>query len=157
MYISNKKGARMMKDFESISHTADIKIRVYGTTVKELFRNALIGMFQTIHPQVPGCQVRNERVVCKSLPIQHVIEVHSKDKEALLVDFLSDALCLSDMHNEAYLDAHIQELSDTHIKATVYGVAITGFEVVEIKAVTYHELVIMQVNGHWQADIVFDI
>ena len=147
----------MVKDFEQLSHTADIKIRVYGNTLKELFRNALVGMFQSIGPRAPGCMVEDERLVCKSLPEKHTLDVESHDLESLLVDFLSEALYFSDVHNQAYLDAEIHEVDEKHIKATIYGVKITGFEVVELKAVTYSELEIKQVDGIWQADIVFDI
>lgn len=146
-----------MVDFELLPHTADIKIRAYGTTKKELFRNALIGMFQAIHPIVPDCTVVNDRVICAALPECHPIELHASDEESLLVDFLSEALYLSDVHDQAYLDATIDELTDTYIKATVCGVNVTGFEVVEIKAVTYHELVIHKDDDTWHADIVFDI
>ena len=146
-----------MKDFESVPHTADLKIRVCGKDLKTLFINALIGMFQSIKPQIEGCSYINERIVCPSLPIKHEIEINSVDRNALLVDFLSDALYLSDVHNEAYLNAVIHELSDTYLKATLEGIAVQGFEVVEIKAVTYHDLDIHQVNNHWQTDIVFDI
>ena len=146
-----------MKDFEELPHTADLKIRVFGKTKKELFRNALIGMFQVIRPRVPGCRILNERVVCDELPERHEIAVESPDEFALMVDFLSDAVYLSDVHDEAYLDVEIHELSKKNIRAIVHGVKITGFEVVEIKAVTYHELEIKKVNDWWQADIVFDI
>lgn len=147
----------MQKDFELIAHTADIKLRVYGATISEVFRNALIGMFQSIGPHVSGCIKQNERVVCAKLPCVHEIDVSSIDCEALLVDFLSEALYLSDVNNEAYLDAIIHELSDTHIKATIYGAKISGFDVVEIKAVTYHDLSIKEIDGVWVAQIVFDI
>ncbi len=147
----------MHKDFEQLPHTADIKLRVYGTTLEELFRNALIGMFQSIGPLAPGCTTKNERLICPDLPKRHDIEVQSPDCIALLVDFLSEALYLSDVYNEAYLDATIHELTETEIKATVHGVEVTGFEVVEIKAVTYHQLSINRVDGIWQTEIVFDI
>lgn len=147
----------MAKDFEELPHTADMKIRAYGKTKKELFCNSLIGMFQIIGPQAQGCRVEDERVICDKLPEKHEITVESPDEVALMVDFLSEALYLSDVHNEAYLDATIHELTETSIKATIYGVKITGFEVVEIKAVTYHELEIEKINNTWQVDIVFDI
>lgn len=143
--------------FEQLPHTADIKIRVYGKTKKELFRNALIGMFQVIRPLVAGCHVENDLVVCPSLPEHHDISLDSPDQEALLVDFLSEALYLSDVYNQAYLDADVHELTETHIKATVRGIVVMGFEVVEIKAVTYHELEIKKYTDEWQVDIVFDI
>lgn len=146
-----------MKDFIQLPHTADIKIRVFGKTKKELFANALIGMFQVIKPIIEGCEYKDDRVICETLPITHEIDVESPDEVALMVDFLSDALYLSDVYNEAYLAAEIHELSDTHIRATIYGTKVNGFEVVEIKAVTYHELEIKNVGGMWQAEIVFDI
>jgi len=155
--LSNLFEEKMVKDFEVLPHTADIKIRAYGETKKELFCHALIGMFQIIGPQVPGCRVSNERVICEELPQKHDIVIESPDQVALLVDFLSEALYLSDVHDEAYLDVDIHQLADKKISATLRGVKITGFEVVEIKAVTYHELVIKKVNDMWQADIVFDI
>ena len=55
------------------------------------------------------------------------------------------------------MDATIHELSQTAVSATVHGVKVTGFEVVELKAVTYHGCEIKKVGDEWQVDIVFDI
>jgi len=147
----------MNKQFEQLPHTADIQIRVYGASLKELFRHAVIGMFQVVGPKAPGCRIENERVVCDELPISRDVETSSIDQSALLIDFLSDLLSLSDIHKEAYLDATIHTVSDTAISATVYGVKVTGYEVVELKAVTYHGCEVKKVDDKWQADIVFDI
>ncbi len=151
-----KKGC-MKKDFELLAHTADIKIRVYGADRAQLFCHALSGMFQSARPQAPGCTFKNGLLVCPRLSVAREVRVQAPDFDALLVDFLSEALYLSDVHNEAYLDAIIHEISQTQVHATIKGVAITGFEVTEIKAVTYHDLVVKEVLGGWQADIVFDI
>jgi SHS2 domain-containing protein len=147
----------MHKDFELLPHTADLKIRVYGTTLEQLFRHALIGMFQSIGPRSKNCKKKGERLYCPQLPQQHDITLQAHDLTSLLVSFLSEALALSDIHNEAYLDVVIHELDQNHIRATLQGVPIEGFEVVEIKAVTYHDLNIKKVDGAWQTDIVFDI
>ncbi|PKN03349.1 hypothetical protein CVU75_02680 [Candidatus Dependentiae bacterium HGW-Dependentiae-1] len=148
----------MKKEFELLAHTADIKLRVYAQDRAELLRHALMGMFQSVRPQVPGCVVKEGRVLCSHLPISREVAVQSPDFEALLVDFLSEALYLSDVHNEAYFDATIHELDEKHVRATLRGAAITGFEVTEIKAVTYHDLVVRQeLDGSWLAEIVFDI
>lgn len=147
----------MKKDFEALPHTADIKLRVYGDSLADLFRNAVIGMFQTIGPRATGCHVINERLVCDALPQLHEVTVEAREVISLLVDFLSRAVYLSDVYNEAYLDVTIHEISETFVHATLHGVAITGFEVVEIKAVTYHDLEIKQIDGRLQADLVFDI
>lgn len=146
-----------MKRFEQIPHTADIKIRVYGSTKKELFVNALYGMFTVVGPHVPECQYHGQEIICDELPEQHEVAVRAPDSDALLVSFLSQALSLSDIYNQAFFDADIHEFDDSHLKATIKGVHVTGFEVVELKAVTYHDLAIKQINGLWQTDIVFDI
>lgn len=147
----------MKKDFELLPHTADIKIGVYGITIDALFCHALVGMFQAIGPQSAHCKLLNDRVVCDSLPIKREISITSYDRPSLLVDFLSEALYLSDANNEAYLDCKIDSIDAHHVEATVFGVAITGFDSVEIKAVTYNELIVKQVDGGWYAEIVFDI
>lgn len=146
-----------MKDFELIDHTADLQIRVYGKTPEELFRNALYGMFQAIKPDIAGCELKDDRIICNDLPRHHEIKIESPDRDALLIDFLSQALYLSDVHNEAYLDVTIHGLSDTMIDATIHGAPIMGFANVEIKAVTYHDVHIQEKDGLWQTDIVFDI
>ncbi|MCL4229422.1 archease [Candidatus Dependentiae bacterium] len=147
----------MLKTFEVLPHTADIKIRVYGATLADLFRNALIGMFQSIGPHADGCIVVNGLLECAELPCSHQVAITATTIESLLVDFLSRALYLSDVHNEAYLDAKIHEINETHVKATIFGVSVTRFEVVEIKAVTYHDLMVRRVGDGYQVDIVFDI
>lgn len=147
----------MSKQFKQLPHTADIQIRVYGTTVKELFCNAMIGMFQVVRPKAIGCRFEKERVVCDALPISRDVDTHSIDQSALLIDFLSDILSLSDIHKEAYFDATIHELTATDITATIRGVKVTGYEVVELKAVTHHGCEIKKVGDTWQADIIFDI
>jgi SHS2 domain-containing protein len=147
----------MIKDFEQLPHTADLKIHVYGRTLQEFFKNAVIGMFQSIGPHAKGCEIKNERLVCPHLPEKHDVDIHSPDLDLLLVDFLSQALYLSDVYDEAYLDAIIHEVDEHHIKATLLGVKISSFDAVEIKAVTYHDLHVKKVDGIWQSDIVFDI
>jgi protein archease len=146
----------MLPDFELIPHTADIQIRVYGSTQAELFKNALIGMFQVIGPVALNCTKNNDRIICPALDRHHEITLQAYDTEQLLVDFLSQALVLSDTYNEAYFDATCAVITATTLEATIYGVMVTGFAV-EIKAVTYHNLEITEHNGIWQTDIVFDI
>ena len=146
-----------IKKFELLPHTADLKIRVYGNDLKELFANAVVAMFQSIHPIAPECSYQNDLLVCPQLPETRHVAINSIDLNNLLVDFLSEALYLSDVHDEAYLAVTVEQMTEKSIKATLHGVSITGFEVVEIKAVTYSELEIKKVDDTWYADIVFDI
>lgn len=145
-----------MKKFDVLPHTADFKIRVFGNTLAELFANACIGMFSGVGFQSELCTKKNNEIVCTDLPNQHEIRLTASDREILLVDFLSEALYLSDVHNEAYLAIDMHTFSDTSVHATVRGVPVTRFDL-EIKAVTFHDLSIEKTDIGWQAEIVFDI
>jgi len=147
----------MKKDFQQLPHTADIAIRVYGATLAELFRNALVGMFQVVRPLIPSCRIQDDRVVCDELPIRRDVAIDAHDAESLLVDFLSEALYLSDIHNEAYLDAQVEHCTQTHIAATLCGADVEGFQQVELKAVTYHDLKVKKTADGWEVIVVFDI
>ena len=146
----------MKHDFRVIPHTADIQIKVFGKSLEELFSNALYGMFQVIEPRTNVCKIKDGLLVCDTLSVERNISVDAPDKEGLLVDFLSDALYFSDVHNEAYFDAKFESFSDMQLKGVILGIPIKGFNV-EIKAVTYHGMKIEQVDGVWQTDIVFDV
>lgn len=137
----------MSKDFELLPHTADIKIRAYGKTLEELFRNAMHGMFESCAPLRQSSTEHRKRSIA----------VQSAELKLLLVDFLSDCLYLSDVHDEVYDTAVFDILTETEVRGTVYGTPIAGFDHVEIKAVTYHDLSIEQVDGMWQATFVCDI
>jgi len=143
--------------FKTLEHTADLKIRAWGVTHAELFVNALVGMFQSIRPIATACYTENDYLVCPTLSQRRDVKISSHGWEFLLVDFLSEALYLSDTLNEAYMDAEFVELREEFLQATLYGVQIQGFEVVEIKAVTYHDLHIRKESNKYVADIVFDI
>jgi SHS2 domain-containing protein len=148
----------MAQEFELLSHTADIKMRAYGTTLEELFRSTLKGMFSSIKPRSSHIVYKNDELICTKFTVEHKLVTHSPNLHSLLVDFLSDCLYLSDVHNEAYFDARFDILSNTELQAYIYGVTITGFEATEIKGVTYNDLDIQQSpDGLWQATVVFDI
>lgn len=147
----------MAKEFEIVPHTADLEIYAFGVTFEELFRNALKGMFASIKPKSSSITYDDDTPIIAHFTASHSVAVHSIDRETLLVDFLSECLYLSDVHNEAYFDARFSTLSETELVSTIFGVKIDGFEVVEIKAVTYHDLSFEQIDGIWRATLVFDI
>lgn len=147
-----------VKNFEILEHKADLKIRAFGRDKKELFRNAMIGMFEgtkyeRLHPP--------RRPPLKGRPpeeeIKKEIKVSSPDLNSLLVDFLSEALYLSQVNREVYFEVKFKKFSDTEIKGELIGQKIERFNE-DIKAVTYHSLdVHQQKDGTWEATVLFDI
>lgn len=145
------------KEFELVPNTADLKIRAYGINLEELFKNALKGMFASIKPRSPQIHYQHDIINISKYTVEHKIAVQSDNQEQLLVDFLSEALYLSDINNEAYFDAKFNALEDKYLEAIIFGVKITGFELSEIKAVTYHDLEVEQIDSLLVATLVFDI
>lgn len=138
-----------MKHFEQVPHTADMTLRVTANSLKHLFEAALEGMFTISGPRYSNADRAPQ-------PRKDSVEISAKDTESLLVDFLSHALALSDIYNQAYIQAQIHSIDPTHISANLLGSPIDGFTI-EIKAVTFHGLHITQKEAVFQAEIVFDI
>ena len=135
-----------MKKFEILEHTADLKIKVFGRTKEELFSNALLAMSDAFRPEI---KVRKKKT--------RDIRVESPDLGALLVDFLSEALCSTQVNKEIYTDIKFKNFSDTHLEGNLFGQKVERFGE-DIKAVTYHGLDVHQKkDGTWEATILFDI
>ncbi|MDD4995469.1 MAG: archease [Patescibacteria group bacterium] len=134
-----------MEKYKKLEHPADLRLRVFGRDMAELFQNALFGMFESIEPDIASRDL-----------VRRKIQVQAGDPELLLVDFLSEALLQSDTHDEAYHDAEIDNLAADSVTATLIGYPIRGFRQ-EIKAVTYHGFKIEQTAEGLTAEIIFDI
>lgn len=132
--------------FKILEHKADLKIRVFGRNKKELFKNALIGMSSGLRPKV-----KTQKSKVKTIKIQ------SPDLNALLVDFLSEVLYLTQVNKEIYNTAKFKKFSTQKIEAEISGKKVERFGE-DIKAVTHHNLDIHQrEDGSWEATILFDI
>ena len=146
-----------MKSFIFLPHTADIKMRAYGTTQQELFKHALIGMFSISKPVTACGAVDFKSVLACSLTEQQPFAISSPTAAFLLIDFLSEALYFSDAYNHVLLDVNFTVLTETTAQGTFLGLPIIRLHGVEVKAVTYHTTALVYKNGLWHADIVFDI
>lgn len=132
--------------YEILEHTADLKIRAYGKNLPELFSNMLKGMFEVCEPVIDD----------KLSIITHEIKIQSQNLESLLVDFLSEALYLSDTNNEVYFEVEFKKMTEQELIGKLKGNKIKGLKE-EIKAVTWHDLKIEKINNKWQATVLFDI
>lgn len=145
----------MNKKFEILEHTADIKIRIFGESLEELFENALFAMAGIQDTKIQGYKDTNKFQIPNS-KINRLVKVKSIDKEALLVDFLGEVLSLSDINDEIYPECDIIKLSDKEIEAEVKGLKVDQFDE-DIKAVTYHGVKVEKTGDGWMAEVVFDI
>ena len=150
------KKIKNMKKYEILEHKADLKIRAYGKTKKELFLNMLLGMTSALRAEI---KIKK-------------IKIKSPDLPALLVDFLSEVLYLIQVNKEIYSEAKFVKFTDTELEAELIGQKVERFGE-DIKAVTYHGLEVHQrpersedgrrknilrsKDGIWEATVLFDI
>lgn len=138
-----------MKRYEIIEHTADIGIKAYGKDLKDLFINAAYGMFDIIadlEGLKPATSIK--------------VELTAGNTEELLVAWLDELLYNFYTKNIIFADFKIIDLSDTSMKAEVFGKHIGDKKSrlkTEIKAATYHDLKIEEKSGTYEVQIIFDV
>lgn len=152
-FISSTSQIGLMNDqgFEILPHTADMRMRVWGKTIKDLFRNALTGMAFYLAPEIEAMAQGGKKV-------KQAIRVEAVDINSLLIEFLSEAIAQSDIQNVIFTAATFQEFGENFLQGEISGVAVEGFEK-DIKAVSYHEVDIKKnpETGLFETVLVFDI
>ena len=130
---------------EEIDHTADWSIRVRGRDLDELFGNAALGMAMLM-VDVDAIEPDVERQV----------QLEEFDTETLLVSWLTELLWFNEETDAVFVQYEIQKLTPKRIKATVWGgLAVDQWK--HIKAVTFHDLKIIQTDDGYEVTLVFDV
>jgi len=128
--------------YVEVAHTADLALRIWGSSLGELLASAAEGLFASVPP---GCGPRVERR----------LTLTAEDVETLLVDWLSELLYLSEAKRETYDTFTVTVEPGLCLSATIRGTAGAN-ERPRVKAVTYHGLCVEQVDGVYAATLVFD-
>ena len=158
--------------YEILEHTADVGIKAYGQTLPELFVNAARGMIALAlePPVVPvllvPSAVEGSVVEGSDAEPQEVrpsecrqLSAHGEDLEELLVHFLSEILYAVDAEGWQFSEFRIQALEPTAIEAEGWGEQAeqSAHRRVAVKAVTYHQVSVLQTAEGWEAVVYFDI
>ncbi len=132
--------------FEVIDHTADWALKVRGQDMAELLANAALGMATLLVDDVndvPQTEIRR-------------LELSAFDAETLLVDWLTELAYWAEESQLVFHKFSFSEASNTHLKVTACGGVASELQK-HIKAVTYHELEIIQMDQGLSATVVFDV
>ncbi len=132
-----------------LPHTADLAIKITSETLPGLFRLSLQSLNQLLKPNF------HPRII--DLSVTERVKLQSPDTTALLIDFLSKVLRLSQIHKAIFVDFDIDKMTDCELVATLSGKQIGAFAE-DVKTVTYHEAeVTVNGNGDWETSIIFDV
>ncbi|MFH0831167.1 MAG: archease [Parcubacteria group bacterium] len=130
------------------SHTADVAIKSFGTSLETLFIAALQGLAQLLSDKASEQNIHGKRVT-------EVINLTATDRAALLVDFLSEVLTRSVIKRAVFSCVQFVELTGTKLQAQITGVG-KKFDN-DVKAVTYHAAKISQKKGALSVTITYDV
>lgn len=134
--------------YKFLSHTADIKFQAFGNSLKEVFENSALALFNAIY----GGKIKNKK--------KFKINVHGHDLESLLYNFLEEVLVLIDSKN--FLPSKIKILKfnekDFKIEAEVQGDDAENYQIsMHVKAITYNEMFIKKIKNKFITQVVLDI
>jgi len=133
------------RDFEEVEHTADSALRIRGANLEQLFCNAAVGMMQLAGIESLAGPTRKRR-----------IELRASDSESLLVAWLEELLYVIEMEEVSFTKFDLTVEDNTSLTAKVQEAPIGNIKR-HIKAVTYHDLKIAQVEGGLEVTVVFDV
>ncbi len=134
--------------FQIIDHTADVGILVSAPTLEGLFETAAWAFTELI-TRVDALRHRVER--------QFNLQEDAID--TLLVSWLQELLYLLDTEDLVFGRFQVN-IQDSSLEATAWG-EVFNPEIhtikTEIKAVTYHQLEVVETDEGWRAQVIFDI
>lgn len=140
----------MMKHFEYLEHTADIKFRAYGRTPEQMLENAALALFSSM---TDISKVQTEET--------WKVELSEEDMETLSHKWLSELVFLFETESAVFASFKI-ELSrnkecklDAEIKGERIDLSRHAFDN-EVKAVTLHEFKVRK-NDMWCLQAVLDV
>ena len=152
------KARELPKKFEIVEEAANLRLRIFGSSPRDLFKNALFAMGLTQKPEIVGQSAVGKiigRLRGKRVSQEFLVE--SMDYNTLLVDFLSEVLSRSDDHNAVFFNVKFNEFSELKVAGKIYGVKVGDFSK-NIKAVSYHEVSLKEREpGKWESLLVLDI
>ena len=138
----------MAGSFTVSSHTADTALDVRADSLAELFEWAVQGMCALIYD-----------LDALDAQVEHAFAIEAASADELLVDVLSEILWWSEAEDVIPCSIVVEEVSDGRARLRVGGAAQDPDRLVgpPIKAVTYHELSVVETPGGWSARVVFDV
>jgi SHS2 domain-containing protein len=134
--------------FEILEHTADVGLRLTGSSPEEIFEAAGEGLATLLGAWFPGAGK------------EHRVESTAQDREALLAAWIDDLLYIHEAEDVVFGGFDVEAPEETHLTARVL-VDPRGereLEGVGIKAATYHRLRFEeQPDRAWVAEIYVDV
>lgn len=137
-----------MKKYEIFSTTADVGIRFRGHDFAELYENAVAGMNVLLFGKNRKLPVASDS--------SH-FNFRGDSVENVLVNLLAEVLSLAYQKKQRVTAMACGHADGCSLAADLSLAAIADQPEIDIKAVTYHKLRVLEKDGIKKASVVFDI
>jgi len=137
-----------MPRFKLLPHTADIRLKIYGSDLEELFKNAAAGLAHIL--------CKNADKLGRKARGHKKISISSENAGTLLADFLNRILSESNITKQVFPRVKMLYVGPQSAEAQLMGVHVDHFDE-DIKAVSYHNAEIREVGSRLEAELVLDI
>lgn len=137
-------------EYREIEHTADVGVELDASDLKSALESSAAAMFDMICDL--GAVGDDWRTVVS-------VESRGGDEQNLLVRWLTELLYVHETEQVILGGFSITKLEADRITADVTGTKIDPARHsvrLEIKAVTYHDLMIRETRGRWVVRVIFD-
>lgn len=138
---------------ELFDHTADLGLRIQSPDLNSLFAEAAECLYTAIF------ETHSEAI--KPIEQSRIdIECTGNDLEFLLFDWLKELLYRFDCDGLAYSRFEVKVDATKGLQAKAWGEKIDPARHLlarEVKAITYHGLLVSQLENGWLAEVILDI
>ncbi|MGC8981714.1 MAG: archease [Minisyncoccia bacterium] len=132
--------------YEYLPHTADLKIRIKGNNLEDIFVESLKALNNFLDPE------KGDKKIEKN------IELSSKDLILLYIDFLSEILSLTYTEKMVFDIKEIKIVKNEEItlEAILNGTEYKSLKK-DIKAITYHQAKIEKEDDKYISEFIIDV
>jgi SHS2 domain-containing protein len=136
--------------YETFAHTADLGLRVRAATLEELFADSARGLMSMLVANLDAVR-----------PVEEVrIELAGEAIDLLLFDWLTELLYRFETEHLLLNTFDVIVAENGNLSATCRGepIDVARHQMDhEVKAITYHQLVVEQRGDEWFAEVIVDI
>jgi len=137
-----------MEQFEFLEHTADIKFQAFGKSIEEAFSNSALGMFNAMYKE----KIKSVK------ELEFSVEGH--DLISLLYNFLEELIFHLDSENFFLSSVEKIKIDKENFKlsATLKGDNAENYNIgLDVKAITYNDMQVLEKDGEWVTQAVLDV
>ena len=133
--------------YEELEHTADVKVRVKGQSIADLYAESVRALMEVMY------------VTCTGKGVEREIDVSAEGEVELIHDFLSEVLYASEVDNIVFCETSVT-IIDFRVWGTLRGEYFSPDRHLggaEVKGISYNDLSLSKEGEFYVLDVIFDV